>query len=112
MRNTLAILALACLPAAPLFAADHTNHAGHATPAVAAKSAALAEGTVKKLDKAKNRITIAHGPIANLDMGAMTMTFVVAKPATLAKVKVGDKLRFQAEERKDDLTITRLEVVR
>jgi Cu/Ag efflux protein CusF len=114
MRNTLAILALACLPATPLLAADHANHANHAMPGAAApaKSTALAEGTVKKLDKAKNRITLAHGPIANLDMPAMTMTFVVAKPATLTKVKEGDKVRFQAEERKDDLTITHLEVVK
>ncbi|MDD5295396.1 MAG: copper-binding protein [Rhodocyclaceae bacterium] len=111
MRTLIAALAVALLSTSPAFAEDHSAHAMHGM-AASAKSTALSEGTVKKLDKAKNRVTIAHGPIANLDMGAMTMTFVVAKPASLDKVKVGDKVRFQAEEGKDDLMINRLEVVK
>lgn len=112
MRSSaLAIALVSTFLAAPAFPQDHSAHAMHSM-SESAKTASLSEGTVKKLDKTKNRVSIAHGPIANLDMPPMTMTFVVVKPATLTKVKVGDKVRFQAEERKDDLSITHLEVVR
>ena len=58
----------------------------------------LSEATVKKVEKAEGRVTLAHGPIANLGMPPMTMMFKVKDATMLKKVKAGDKVRFRAEE--------------
>jgi Cu/Ag efflux protein CusF len=60
--------------------------------------ASLSEGEVRKVDKSAKKITIKHGPLANLDMPPMTMVFQVKDPAMLDKVKAGDKVKFQAEK--------------
>lgn len=102
------LAALASFGAAPALAADdHEGH--HAGPAKAAP-AAYSEGTVKKVDKAAGKITISHGPLANLDMPPMTMAFATAQPAMLDKVKAGDKIRFVAERVGGVFTVTALEV--
>jgi Cu/Ag efflux protein CusF len=59
---------------------------------------ATADGEVRKVDKDAQKITLRHGPLANLDMPAMTMVFQVADPAMLEQVKAGDKVKFQAEK--------------
>jgi Cu/Ag efflux protein CusF len=61
-------------------------------------SAALSDGEVRKVDKDAKKITIKHGPLASLDMPAMTMVFQVADPEMLEQVKAGDKVKFQAEK--------------
>ena len=112
MRSpALAIALFSTFLAAPVFAQDHSGHAMHGM-SEPAKKAPLSEGTVKKVDKAKGRITLAHGPLLNLDMPGMTMSFAVAKPAVIGKLKEGDKVRFLAEDRNGDLTITRLEAAK
>jgi Cu(I)/Ag(I) efflux system periplasmic protein CusF len=90
------------------YAAD--PHAGHHAdaPAASAPATALSEGTVKKVDKAKGKLTIAHGPLANLQMSAMTMSFKVKDPAWLDSVKAGDRIDFLAEDVKGSLTVTKL----
>ena len=50
---------------------------GLATTALA-QQAPVVSGTVKKVDTAQNKLTIDHGPIANLDMSEMTMVFKAA----------------------------------
>jgi Cu(I)/Ag(I) efflux system periplasmic protein CusF len=98
--------------AAPAFAQkpsdDHSAHRAGAQ----AQSAALSEGEVRKVDKAANKVTLKHGPIPNIDMPAMTMVFVVKDPAMLAKLKAGDKVKFQAQKLGDTYTVTRIEAVR
>ncbi len=75
-------------------------------------SAALAEGEVRALDRAAGTVVIKHGPLKTLNMGPMTMEFVAKDPALLAKVKVGDKVRFTPAEGKDGtLLVTTLVVV-
>jgi Cu/Ag efflux protein CusF len=117
MRKAIAFLVAALLSASPVFAQDHSAHAMHGMSGMSgmsepANTAPLSEGTVKKVDKAKGRITLAHGPLLNLDMPGMTMSFAVAKPAVIGKLKEGDKVRFLAEDRNGDLTITRLEAAK
>jgi Cu(I)/Ag(I) efflux system protein CusF len=72
----------------------------------------LAEGEVRKIDKNAKKITIKHGPIANLDMPAMTMVFQIKDPAMLDQVKAGDKIRFQAEKIGGALIVTAVEQVK
>ncbi len=69
----------------------------------------LSEGTVKKIDAATQRVMLAHGPIANIGMGPMTMMFKVKEPALLKTLKEGDKVRFRVEEIGGDYTIVHIE---
>jgi Cu/Ag efflux protein CusF len=71
--------------------------------------APLSAGTVKKIDQAGGKVTIAHGPLENLGMPAMTMTFPVAKASLLDQVKVGDAIRFRALDINGTITVTSLE---
>jgi Cu/Ag efflux protein CusF len=80
--------------------------------ALADDAAALSEGQVHKVDKSAKKITIKHGPLANLDMPPMTMVFQVRDPAMLEQVKAGDKVKFQAEKIGAAYTVTRIEPVK
>lgn len=90
-------------------AASGHDHGGDHT---AAQSQALSEGVVKRIDKAASRVTLSHGPIANLNMPGMTMPFRLADPKALDRLKEGDKVRFRAEEKDGGLVIVRIEVVK
>ena len=50
-------------------------------------TSAWADGEVRKVDASASKVTIKHGPLANLNMGAMTMVFRVDDPAILDKLK-------------------------
>lgn len=95
----LAALSLSSVPAA--FA--------EATPATTSAADTMSTGEVKKVDKSTGKMTIKHGPLANLGMDAMTMVFRVQDKAMLDQVKVGDKINFVAEEPNGQLTVTKLE---
>lgn len=99
MKFPLRALAVAslCLPLS-LLAAD--------------KSAALSEGTVKKIDAASQRVMLAHGPIENIGMGPMTMMFKVKDPAMLKPLKDGAKVRFRVEDVGGEYTVVRIEAAK
>jgi Cu/Ag efflux protein CusF len=63
-----------------------------------AQSLPLAQGEVRRVDKAGGKISLKHGEIKNLDMPPMSMVFEVKDPALLNKVKVGDKIVFTADQ--------------
>lgn len=71
-----------------------------------------AEGILKKIDQAAGKATIAHGPIDSVGMGPMTMQFAVKDAAGLAKLKDGDKVRFQAVMAGGDIVVTRIEAAK
>jgi Cu/Ag efflux protein CusF len=77
--------------------------------APAAEVPKMAEGTVRKLDPANGKLTLRHGPIANLDMPAMTMVFRVQPPDLMNGLRVGDSVRFHAELEGGVYTVTRIE---
>jgi Cu/Ag efflux protein CusF len=66
-------------------------------------------GEVIKIDESAGKMTLKHGPITNLDMGAMTMVFRVADPTMLAKVKAGDKVKFEADRVNGALAVTKID---
>lgn len=110
MKSTLTLLAAlaafaAC--AAPALAQD--QHAAHAGQAAAAE---MASGEVRKVDKEAGKLTIKHGPLANLNMPPMSMAFRVKDPAWLDQVKVGDTIRFVAERIEGAFVVTRLEAAK
>ncbi|MBI4754310.1 MAG: copper-binding protein [Betaproteobacteria bacterium] len=71
----------------------------------------LSEGTVKKVDKSAGKVTLAHGPLANLGMPAMTMVFRVKDAAWLDQMQAGDRIRFIAEQVGGALTVVHFELV-
>jgi Cu/Ag efflux protein CusF len=90
--------------------ADATHHQGSKTIAAATQTAAaLSDGEIRKVDKDAKKLTIRHGPLANLDMPAMTMVFRVQDPAMLDQVKPGDKVKFEAQKIGGAYTVTSIE---
>ncbi|MFD0756276.1 copper-binding protein [Massilia norwichensis] len=87
---------------------DHSQH--HAAPAASQDDAnALTDGEVKKVDKDTGKLTVQHGPLTNLNMPGMTMSFKVQDPAMLDQVKTGDKIRLRVERINGTFTVTKLE---
>ena len=77
-----------------------------------AQTAPTTDGEVRKIDKEQGKVTLKHGPIANLEMPGMTMVFKVSDPKMLDSVKEGDKVRFSAEKVNGAITVTAIEPVR
>ncbi|WP_375143854.1 copper-binding protein [Acuticoccus sp. MNP-M23] len=69
----------------------------------------MSEGEVTKIDPRRNRVTVKHGPLENLEMPAMTMVFEVADPAMMDRLSVGRSISFTADRVKGKLTITEVE---
>lgn len=74
--------------------------------------AAMADGEVRKVDMGAGKITIKHGPLANLGMPAMTMVFRAKDPAMLTQVKTGDKVRFAADKVSGAYTVMKIDVIK
>lgn len=112
LAATLSLLALSAHQA--VAQSGHSGHHHHAPAAAqpAAGAASLAEGTVRKVDRAGGKLTIAHGPLESLGMPPMTMVFRVSDPALLEQVQTGDKIRFAAARVQGAFTVTELEAVR
>lgn len=115
--NTLKLsaIALAFLGAGAAYAADHTVHVienenrmkaeADAKAKVAAK-AELADGEIRKINKATGKITVKHGEIKSVDMPPMTMVFGVADKAMLEGLKEGDKVKFNVKQEGSNYTVT------
>lgn len=98
MTMFLTPLLVSLLAAAPAFAQHDQSHHPAPTQVSQATATAPAEGVVQKIDKSAGKITLKHGEIKNIGMPPMTMVFRVKAPALLDKVKVGDKVKFFAEQ--------------
>jgi Cu/Ag efflux protein CusF len=118
MKTVIASALLVLVSTLPLpgMAAGEHHHGHGATPSDtnmqshAPASAQMVEGTVKKVDKATGKVTLAHGPLANLGMNtSMTMAFRVKEAAWLDRMKDGDKIRFAADNINGVLTVVKFE---
>jgi len=75
--------------------------------------APMVNGQVTKIDESAGKITLKHGPIKKLDMNeGMTMVFRVQDAGMLKQVKVGDKVRFDADRINGQITVTKIEKAR
>lgn len=68
--------------------------------------ATISSGVVQEIDKTGKTITLKHGPIKNMQMPAMTMSFGVKDTAMLGKVKAGEKVNFTVENVNGAPTLT------
>jgi len=79
-----------------------------ADPQASAATQATAEGVIRRLDIANRRLTIKHGPIANLNMSGMTMSFKATAEVSLDDLKEGDAIFFSAVEENGQYLVTQL----
>ena len=73
------------------------------------QSGELTDGEVRKVDRDAKKITLKHGEIKNLDMPPMTMVFRVQPPELLSGIKVGDTVKFRAEQADGAYTVTAIQ---
>lgn len=70
----------------------------------------MVDGQVTKVDQPAGKITLKHGPLKYLGMDeGMTMVFRVQDPAILKDVKVGDKVKFEADKVNGAYTVTKMQ---
>lgn len=96
-----------------LQAEEMMNHAGHDMGQMSQMEGmnemAMTQGVISRIDAANGKVGIKHEAIDNLKMPAMTMVFRVADPALLKDLKVGDAVRFHAENPAGKLTVTAIQ---
>lgn len=111
MKSIHVLVLVAGLSAAGLHAQQHAPAGATAQGGAGAGAARdlLSEGEVRKVDVARGKITLRHGPLANLDMPAMTMVFRAADPELLDGLQVGDKVRFTAERKNGSFVVTAIQ---
>jgi len=78
------------------------------TAAVA--QSAIIEGVVDKINESSANITLKHGPAPSLGFKeAVTMVYEVSDRAMLKQLKVGDKVKFEAEGGDEGFMVTKIE---
>jgi Cu/Ag efflux protein CusF len=92
---------------------DHSamNSAVAAKPAGSVANASLADGLVKKVDKTKGTVTLAHGALPN-GMPPMTMAYKVKDTAWLETLQVGQKVRFATDPADGGMTVSHIELAK
>lgn len=103
-------LLIACLLGSLAFTVqasdEYASDKGHDAAQV---NASMSQGEVRKIDAARQKITLRHGPIANIGMPPMTMVFDVKDAALLEGVAVGDKVGFVVEQQGSKFVVTELQ---
>lgn len=112
MYHSLSPILIALSLAVPLPVLAQSDHMIHAQAKASAPNVAWTEGVVRTIYKQDGQMTITHGPLVNLGMGKMTMTFRVKTPALFEGIKEGSKIRFVAESVNGELTVVALEAVK
>ncbi|MDD2810534.1 copper-binding protein [Rhodoferax sp.] len=97
---------------------DHSMHGAAMVKPAAATSAApkadataMGEGEVKKVNKARGTVTLAHGALPN-GMPPMTMAYKVKDASWLDQLQAGQKIRFATDPLDGGMTVTRFEPVK
>lgn len=113
--KTIHVLLAGLLASIPLSACSEPSGQGSPTaspattptPASTMAKHASATGTIEAIDPAARAITIAHGPVPELEWPAMTMTFQ-APDIDLASFKPGDRVAFDLSASGMKATVTTL----
>lgn len=114
-----ALIAFTLSLTAPAMAqTDHSMHGmpaakpmAAAKPATAGADADMGDGLVKKVDKAKGTVTLAHGALPN-GMPPMTMAYKVKDAAWLDQLKTGQKIRFTTDPKDGGMTVLHYELAK
>ncbi|KAB2903086.1 MAG: copper-binding protein [Burkholderiaceae bacterium] len=112
MKTAHLLLAGGALTACLWVNAQNTTMPAQPATRAATTALPLVDGEVRKIDLSRGLIVLRHGDIPNLAMPPMTMGFDVADRKLLGGLKVGDKVKFQAESLNGKATITELQPIR
>lgn len=108
-----ATLAMGLAVAAPALAQhqghDHSNASATAPAAADTTELPWAEAEIRRVDLAAGKLSLRHGEIKNLEMPPMSMVFTVQDKTQLDGLKVGDRIRFTADQIQGAYTVLRLE---
>lgn len=69
----------------------------------------MTKGVISRIDAPNGKVGIKHEAIENLKMPPMNMVFLLSDPALLEGLKVGDAVRFHAENPGGKLTVTAIQ---
>jgi Cu(I)/Ag(I) efflux system periplasmic protein CusF len=69
----------------------------------------FADGVVRMVDRAGGNIILRHGPIENLGIPPMTMTFRVIDPRLIENLESGMPVRFAADRLEGKFTVVHIE---
>ena len=72
----------------------------------------MTDGEVRKVDLANGKVTLKHGEIKHMDMPGMTMVFTAKDKGLLTGLKVGDKVKFMAENANGQMLVTGIEATK
>ena len=89
----------------PVLAQGHPHTTMAQAKAGAKTMTEMADGEVRRVDKAAGKVTLRHGDLRELEMPPMTMVFEVKDKAVLDTVKAGDKVKFRASDDNGKLTV-------
>ena len=96
-----------------LQAEEMMNHEGHDMSQMGQMDGmgemTMTKGVISRIDEANGKVGIKHEAIANLKMPPMNMVFLLADPAHLQGLKVGDAVLFHAENPAGKLTVTAIQ---
>jgi Cu/Ag efflux protein CusF len=102
-------LLLAVALAAPLLpAVGQTAAQTAASKSAATAKVELADGEVRRIDKANGMVLLKHGELKAVGMGPMTMSFKLKDPKWADGLKEGDKIKFVVEQKGNDLVVTQI----
>jgi Cu(I)/Ag(I) efflux system protein CusF len=87
-------VAAALSMASAAFAQTGSDQAAPDMTQAEARQDEVADGEVGKVDIEAGKITIRHGELKHLNMGAMSMAFRVRDASVFSTVKAGDKITF------------------
>lgn len=89
--------------------ATGTRMGADVSAAPSAANMATHQGSGRVEHISKDSVTLSHGPIPTLKMGAMTMAFPVANAATTAGLEVGKAVTFEVRQtEKGELVLTKI----
>ena len=70
----------------------------------------IINGQVTRIDQSAGKITLRHGPMPKFELDeGHTMVFRVQDPEILKRVKVGDKIKFEADRINGQFTVTKIQ---
>ena len=75
-------------------------------------TSALAVGTIKGIDAAKNVLTIEHQAIPRMNMSGMTMDFRLDKDLSTEGLSVGQPIAFTLTQSSDGIVISEVQPIR
>ena len=79
-------------------------------PRSAIAQSEMVNGQVTRIDESAGKITIRHGPMPKFELDeGHTMVFRALDPTILKQVKVGDKIKFEADRVNGQFTVTKIQ---